>query len=221
MSETRRTVLTLALVGVLATTGCIGFLTGSESLEFDASEATVADATVEEQEYSEVRVEPLNIEREFTAAGQTRTVNVTNYLAEYSRAAEVPVLGTEQEVARFIAFSSPQVSFAGQTLNPIDDWSNEELLRRVQGSYSSLENIETDSSYTVDALGDERNVTKFSGDATFNGQSIPVYIHVTKFAHDGESKDIIAGIAIYPQRLDEDSPTEESRVKALIEGLQH
>lgn len=221
MSETRRTVLTLALVGVLATTGCIGFLTGSESLEFDASEATVADATVEEQEYSEVRVKPLNIEREFTAAGQTRTVNVTNYIAEYSRAAEVPLLGTDQEVARFIAFSSPQVSIAGQTLNPIDDWSNEELLDRVQNSYSGLQNIERVGNYSVESLGEERTVTKFSADASFNGQEVPVYVHVTKFQHDGDSEDIVAAVGIYPQRLDEDSPTEQARIQALIEGLEH
>lgn len=49
----RRTVAAAAVVAVLVTSGCIGFLTGEESLAFESEPIAVTDAALEETGYEE------------------------------------------------------------------------------------------------------------------------------------------------------------------------
>lgn len=211
--DNRRTVAALAVATLLLTSGCIGFLTGSESLSFESEPVGVTDAALEETGYTEQRTTAVAQNRTFSVAGQERTVEVTNHLAEYSRAADT--LFGDQQVSRFTAFSTPQVNIAGQgPFNPVSDLSDRELALRLQQQYDSIENVRFESNRTVSTLGTETTVSKFRADATLaSGESVEVFMHITKFKHEG---DYVIAVAVHPTQVDE-----ESNVDRLVEGLDH
>lgn len=208
----RQTIVAVALAALVATTGCLGILEGP--VEFSASQATVGDSGLDETGYEEVSVEESDVTREFSAAGQSKNVSVTNWVAMYERSVSIPGLG-DQRAAVFSAFASPEVSVVGQTFNPIDDYSNKELAELAQQQYDSLDIGESVGNRTVTVLNESADVSKFEGTATLSGgQSVDVYIHVTKVKHDG---DFVVGVAIHPQQLD----GEQAHVDTLLETLEH
>jgi len=208
-----RTLATLAVALVMATAGC-GFLLGSEPLEFTASSVTVSDSAVSETGYEETAVTTENVTQNVTVADQRRSIKVVNHLAQYERQVELPVLGGSQRAAVFLALSSPQMEVAGQTLNPIKNLEEREMLRKFQTGYEGLSVGQQVDSRSVRMLGANRTLKKFNGTATFAGSEVDVYIHAAKFKH---GSDFLAVVAIYPQELDD----EEAAVVTLSEGLEH
>ncbi len=208
----RRTAVAVAFAALIATSGCLGIL-GGDGVEVSASQATVSEDALQETGYEEVSVEESEVTREFSAAGQSRNVTVTNWVAMYERTVDVPVIG-EQRAAVFGAFASPEVSVLGQSFNPIDDYSERDLAELAQQQYDGLSVGQTASTREMTVLNESTEVTKFEGTAEISGQSVDVYIHVTKVKHDG---DHVVAVAIYPQDLD----GEQERVDALLTGLEH
>lgn len=208
----RQALIAVALAALVTTTGCLGILGGP--VEFSASKATVSDDALEQTGYQEVSVEQSEVNREFSAAGQSKNVTVTNWVAMYERTVSIPALG-EKRAAVFSAFASPEVSVVGQTFNPIADYSNRKLAKLAQEQYSSLSVGDSVGTRSVTVLNESAEVTKFEGTATLDGgQSVDVYIHVTKVKHDG---DFVVALAIYPQQLD----GEQEKVDALLANLEH
>ncbi|MGB9965855.1 DUF6517 family protein [Halobacterium hubeiense] len=208
----RRTAVAVALAALLATSGCLGVLTGG-GVEVSASQATVSEDALQETGYQEVSVDESVVTREFSAAGQSRNVTVTNWVAMYERSIDVPFLG-EQRAAVFGAFASPEVSVLGQSFNPIEDYDNRDLAGLAQQQYDGLSVGESVGTREATVLNETTEVTKFEGTADIDGQTVDVYIHVTKVKHDG---DHVVAVAIYPQALD----GEEDRVDELLAGLEH
>ncbi len=207
--------LSMGAVGALS--GCIGFLTGSEALEFSAETATVSEASLEESGYEKApdASGEQEVERTFSVAGQEREVIVTNHIQEYKRSVSLPVLG-EQELARFIVLSTPQVDIAGKTFNPVGEWTAREFVMQLQSAYDGLNDVQEEGERSVQMLGQSRTVTKFSAKAEVQGgESVDVFIHVTEPVADGE--DFVIGLAVYPQQID----GEQERVDQLISGIQH
>ncbi|WP_336002718.1 DUF6517 family protein [Halorientalis halophila] len=208
----RRILATVAVAAVMVTAGC-GFLLGNEPATFSASPATVSEQALEETSYEETNVTEQNISREVEAAGQTREVVVTNHMAQYERQVGISGLG-EQEAAAFVAFSSPQISVAGQSFNPLDDMSERDILNQFNTEHSNVQVEEQTGTRNLSILGETRSVKQFDGTTELSGQEIDVIIHATKFEH---GDDHIGAIAIYPERVD----GEEDRVVTLYEGLEH
>ena len=214
MAPRPRTLASLVLVVLLATAGCVGVLTGSEPLTFEASTVSVADDVTQSAGYEEVRVEPNAISREFEVAGQTREVEVTNHVAEYARSVDLGPLGSG-EFARFAVLSTPQVELAGRTFNPVGEMSNRELVERVQGQYEGLRNVRSAGERTQTVLGASRTVSTFTADAEVAaGQSVELLFHVSKFEHGA---DFVVVIAVHPAALDR----EADRVDTMLGGVQH
>jgi len=208
----RRTAVAVALAALIATSGCLGVL-GGDGLSFSASQATVSEDALQATGYEEVSVNESEISREFSAGGQSRNVTVTNWVAMYERSVSVPVLG-ERRAAVFGAFASPGVSILGQSFNPIVDYSERDLAQLAQQQYDGLSVGQTASTRNMTVLDESTTVTKFEGSATIGGQSVDVYVHVTKVKHDG---DHVVAVAIYPQALD----GEQEHVDELLTGLEH
>lgn len=206
----RRTLTAVALAALVALAGC-GALTGD--LSFSASPATVGDAALDDTGYEEANVSEQTVTREFSAAGQSRNVTVTNHVAMYERSVDVPVVGS-QRAAVFGAFASPEVSVLGQSFNPVEDYSDRELVALAQQQYSGLTVGDEVGTRSVSTLGDSANVTKFDGEAAIAGSTVDVYVHVTKVKHDG---DFVVAVAVYPQALD----GEQETVDDLLAGLEH
>ncbi|SEO25968.1 hypothetical protein SAMN05216388_101063 [Halorientalis persicus] len=208
----RRILAAVAVAGLMTLAGC-GFLLGTEALSFTASKATVSDASLEDTGYEETNVTDKNASREFSAAGQTREVVVTNWLAQYERQVGLEPVG-EQRAAVFVAFSSPQIEIAGQTLNPLSEMSEKDILTRFNTGYEGISVGNQTGNRNVSVLGSERSISQFDGTATLAGQEVDVVIHAGKFKH---GSDYIGVVAIYPERVD----SEEDRVVTLLNGLEH
>lgn len=213
MNKPRQTVAALTLAVLLLSSGCIGFLVGSEPAEFSASKATVSDAALSETGYDEEAVNEQSINRSFEVGGQERQVEVTNWAGQYRRSASVGPIDV-QDLAVFTVYSTPQVEVLGQTFNPVGRLSNEELVMQVQSRYDGLNDVRQVGSRNVTMLGTETKVSKFSATTTVNGMQIDVYVHITKVKHDG---DYVLALAVYPQKLD----GEQDRVDVLIQGVEH
>ncbi|WP_436923904.1 DUF6517 family protein [Halosimplex amylolyticum] len=208
----RQVLVALAVVLATVTAGC-GFLTGSEALSFSASPATASDDAQSETGYEEQAVESSTMTRNFSAAGQTRQVEVTNQQARYERAVDLGPLGS-QRAAVFVTFASPEVNVVGQTFNPISDMSTREVLRQFESQYEGLTVGDRVENRSVRALGSQRTLQKFEGTATLAGSEVDVYVHATKFQH---GEDYLVAVGIYPQQID----GEEENVVALVEGMEH
>lgn len=212
---TRRAVLSVALVGLLLTSGCIGFLTGGEALQFSSDEVAVTESAQQDTSYEQARREPDTITREFTAAGQTREVEVTNHVAEYARSVSLPVFG-DQQVARFTVLSTPKVTIAEQgPFNPVGDLNNTELVLQMQEKYEGISNVRPESERTLTVLGNETTVSKFRADATMDtGQSVEVFIHIAKAEH---GEDFVVAVGVYPTQVD----GEQENIDTLLRNIEH
>lgn len=212
MNKRRKLLATVALVALVASSGCIGFLVGDEPATFEASQATVSDAALSNTDYTEAGVEEQTINETVEASGQERTVQATNWIAQYHRSIDLGA--TEQEAAVFVVFSTPQVNVLGKSLNPVGTLDNEELLEQVQSQYDGFDDVEKVGERNTTMLGEETEVSKFATTTRMNGMEIDVYVHLTTVEH---GDDHVIALSIYPQRLD----GEEERAFTLIQSIEH
>lgn len=210
----RRSMLAgLAGAAVTATSGCLGAVTGDKPLTFESSAAHVDEATSSDTGYELSEEKAPVVKRDFSVAGQTRTVEVTNHLAVYEKAIDLGPLGSHK-AGLFAVYTTPQIDIAGQPFNPIKDMSNRELLAQFQSRYDDLTIKGQVGSTTVQSLGTQATVDKYDASATLQGTQIPIYIHVTRVKHDG---DFVLAIGAYPQRLS----GEESTILRLVKNIVH
>ncbi|MFB6140593.1 MAG: DUF6517 family protein [Halosimplex sp.] len=210
--DLRRTVAVLAVVIATVTAGC-GFLTGQNALEFGASPATASENARAETGYEETNVTASVATRNFSVAGQTRQVEVTNQRAKYERAVDLGPLGS-QRAAVFVTFASPEVKVATETFNPISDMSEREILAQFESQYDGVSVGQQVDARNVSTLGRSTRLKKFEGTATLAGTEVDVYVHAAKFKHEG---DYVVAVGIYPQRLS----SEDEHVATLVRGLEH
>lgn len=209
----RRTVAILAVALTMTSAGC-GFLLGNEALSFSSDPVTVADQTVSNTGYEETNVTAENATRNFSAAGETRTVRVVNHLAQYERQVQLSTIGESQPAAVVVVLSSPEIDVAGQTLNPISGLDERQILDKFSSSYEGLTVGQRVDNRTVQSLDGERTLSKFEGTATLAGTEQDVYVHVTKYKHES---DFVTAVAIYPQSLE----GEEDTVVTLLNNFEH
>ncbi|SFR69175.1 DUF6517 family protein [Halogeometricum limi] len=212
MTSRRTVVAGLATTALTATTGCIGFLTGQEALTFAAEPAAVEASAAENAGYSSDGPRTESVERSFTVAGQERQVVAENEINTYEKSLDLGFF--EAKLGVFTVISTPAVEIAGQTLNPIGDYSNQQLVNLVQSQYEGLSDVREVSTQTITAQGTQTEVTKYAAKATVSGQQVDVYIHVTKY-RDGE--DFIVAVGVYPQQLG----GEEENVLSMMRAIQH
>ena len=209
---TRRSLLAASVPTLLAATAGCSAILGSGT-EFSSATATVPTNARAGTGYEEAAIEDVVVERTFSAAGQERTVSVTNRAARYERRVDLPVLPS-QRAAVFVAFTSPKIDLFGKTFNPIGKMSNRELLELVQERYSGLSVGDRAGTQEATMLGQSTTVEKYHGSGTLAGASVSVLIHVARVEHEG---DYVLAMAIYPDQLGEEDDT----VLELVEGIQH
>ncbi|MFC6825348.1 DUF6517 family protein [Halopelagius fulvigenes] len=209
----RRTVAVLLAVAMLvSTSGCVGVLTGEKPLTVSADPAVVEESVASNAGYTSNGTRTVEVNRTFSVAGQERTVVAENKMTTYEKSLDLAVV--EAKVGVFTVVSTPAVEVAGQTLNPIGDYSNARLVELVQNRYSGLSDVREVSSRTITVQGTETEVTKFAGKANVRGRQVDVYVHVTKY-RDGD--DFVVAIGIYPQPLN----GEQQNVLSMMRAIQH
>ncbi|WP_132059854.1 DUF6517 family protein [Halorussus amylolyticus] len=208
----RRVVAGALLAAMVVVSGCTGILSGS--VTFSASEATVSDDALESTGYEHNRTDEMTVNETFSVAGQSRDVEVTNWISEYHRSVGIDGLA-EQRVAVFTTFSSPKVSVLGQSFNPLAEYDNRELAEQFTTQLNAVNDLQEVGSRNVTMLGSSTEVTKFEATVTTAaGLQFDAYVHVTKVEH---GDDHVAAIGVYPQQL----PDEQETVNELIRGVEH
>ncbi len=205
----------IALLALLvATAGCVGVITGNEPLVLTADPVSVSQSAQDEAGYEgSVATQILN--EQVSAAGQTREVEVTNHIAEYSREVDAGALGSG-EYARFVVVSTPAVEVLGQTFNPVGSMSAQDLVEQFQGQYEALQNVQPAGQRQATMFGEAQTVEMFSGEAEVggSGQTVDVTINVVKLRHGA---DFLVVVGVYPTLLD----GEEGRFDTMLAGVQH
>lgn len=215
MTLSVRTLSSLLVAALLVTSGCLGVLTGAEPLEVEAAPVAVSSAAQADAGYEEVRREAVPLSREFSAGGESREVQVTNYLAEYSRSISIGPIGTG-EFGRFVVLSTPAVEVLGRTFNPVGDMSNRDLAEEVQSQYDGLDNLQPAGERQATVLGTGTTVSTFTADGRIEGtgQSVELLIHIAKVRHED---DFVVIVAVHPSLV----PGEADRVDAMLTGIRH
>lgn len=200
--------------GLAATAGCLGVLTGSEPAEFSASTATVPAATLDGTGYEEYSVGPVEVERTFEVAGQSRTVVVTNQLAEYDKG--VAVAGGRYRAATFAVLSTPAVEVLGRTFNPVADLGATDLARRTLGRYEGISDVRRLDSGTATMLGTETTVGVFEADARVaDGVTLTIRAHVAEAVRAGA--DFVVALGAFPALLS----GEADAVRTMMGAVEH
>jgi hypothetical protein len=197
----------IAAVGV---SGCLGVV-GLD--EHEASPAGVDPAVREETGYEQVDVEEIVVERSFEIAGITEEITVRNYLTEHEKGIDLGPIGTVQAGA-FMVLTSPQISIAGRELNPIADMSSEELVGMIEADYDAISDVEHVSDEETTVLERETIESLFEGEASFNGATVDINVHITESVET--TNDHLVTIGVYPkpvQRIEADN------IDALQNGI--
>lgn len=223
-TSSRRALLALGAGTItVGTAGCIDQIpfVGDQPLEFDASPASIPDATLTETGYEEDAIEESVIEETFEAAGQTQDVIVTNWQSEYDKEIDLgQFLPTDETVRAAVVtiLTTPQVSVLGETFNPVADMDNEELAMMVQDQFEGLDELEHIEDVTAPVAGTSTTVGEFEGEATLVevGIAVDLRLHVAEPVESGD--DFIIAVGGYPVELHEQ---ERPHVFSMFEAVEH
>lgn len=216
MTHSRRTVLAAGASGALAlAAGCLDFARGEGPLELESERVAPTDAALAETGYEEEQSQEELIE-ETVDVGVERDVRASVWISIYAK--ELEVGGLEHEGAFFGAISVPDFTALDQSVNPIANMDDEELLEEfleeLEGDHEEIGEVSYKESTTLGILGDERDVTVFEGEAEFRGEPIEVEIELSTFDHED---DLIVLVGSYPTFV----TGESENIRTLMESVEH
>jgi hypothetical protein len=111
--------------------------------------------------------------------------------------------------------STPGFEIAGQTMSPVEDWSNRKVAEQIQQQYENLEVGKELDRQSVATLSTTMALSTFEGAATFQGdRGMDVYLHVGTVEHQS---DFVFVVGVHPQKL----PDEGETVRQLVRNLTH
>lgn len=217
--QSRRTFLARAgaAVGAAGLTSLAGCAALEGDIEFGASAATVPQATLDQTGYQKHRTTQPVEEREFTAAGQSKTVKVTNIITEYDKAIDLSLLGLGRyQAAVFATLATPKVEVLGKTFNPVGEMSTDDLANLIQERYDSISLGAKDSEWDATIAGQTTTVARYPASANLiaAGMKVNLWLHLSEAVEAGE--DFVVTFGAYPQRLDE-----ADEMDALTAAVQH
>lgn len=190
--------------------GCLGVV-GMD--EHEAEPAGVDPTVREETGYQEVGIDEIVVEETFEFAGISEEIRVTNYLTEHEKGIDLGPIGTVQAAA-FVVLTSPQISIAGQELNPIAEMSSEELIDLLEADFEDISDAEHVSDEERTVLDQETTESLFEAEAAVDGVTFDVNIHITESVQT--ENDHLVAVGVYPQQV---QAIESDNVAALLDGI--
>jgi hypothetical protein len=170
----------------------------------------VSESAQETAQYDLVGVEFQEINRTVEVLGQERRIVATNHVATYERDLGVT---TADAVGNVVIVSTPEMSVAGQSVNPVGSMGPESVLRTL-GAGQGVSDLSAQGNRTVTVLGEDATVTVFGGTTTIAGQEVDVTAHFLRVAHEG---DYVIGLAVHPAVMSPD----QAGVDAMFAGIEH
>lgn len=208
--DSTRTVGVLALVVVVATSGCIGFVTGEEALVYEANEASVSEDALSTTGYEQTLSEELVVNRTVS----DRRVEVRNHYARYEKYDDI----AEETTGVLAVVSTHRVDVFGHTTNPYANMSYAGILANVTADYDTAFGDLGDARFveneSATVLGENARVGVFATNTTFGGEQVEIRLYVTRVQH---GDDVVLAIGGHPTKL----PAGEQELIAMLEGIEH
>ncbi|MFD1587620.1 DUF6517 family protein [Halorientalis brevis] len=216
------------LITLLALSGCVGFITG-ESLVFEASPAAVSNSSAAESGFTLQQYNETNLNQTVAVFGVEREISLSFHQAIYAK--RLPGNLTREDVDRSTLSKEPQPNQSlqptvvtvvsvpdaqvfGQSVNPLVQLPNDELVERFGGgSDGSVSNLEQESERSVQMLGSEPTLTVFNGTTQSENGQMASRISVVKTAHEG---DVVVLISVQPQ-----DNADDDALDAFIADMEH
>lgn len=206
----------IGTAGIASMAGCLGLAGLNEHV---ATPIGVDEETRAETGYEMTSVEEIGIEESVNFVLWSETVTVKNYVTEHEKSVSVGPI-TNQRAAVFMVISTPQVSVAGQEVNPIAEKSTADIVELAADNYDDLD-VDTDSreDEELEILGQSTIESTFTAQATFSAtgvDSVPldVNVHVTEAVETDD--DLVVPIGVYPREL---AGTERPNIRDLLAAV--
>jgi hypothetical protein len=222
MSALRPVGAILAVMALLATAGCIGFVLGEEPLVYEANNATVpAD---QRAGFDLVDEQSLDQNRTINRSGINRTVSVTSYAGVYVKNETINT--DEQRLASLAVVSTPVVDVFERPLNPIGNMTEEEMLeflseRTNQSEFADTEEIERvppeavgPRTQDVTVLGTETDIAVFRVTQEVEGRTVELRLYVTRVRHGDDYVLLFGGHSML-------HPAEGYAIVDLMRAVEH
>ncbi|ELZ91672.1 hypothetical protein C440_15199 [Haloferax mucosum ATCC BAA-1512] len=216
---------TLAVVLVVVFAGCLGGGT-----TFSADPATIPPTAYESHGYVYGNSTVIPLSYEVGVGPATRTVGVETWVSGYSKTT------ADGDISALAVVSSPDATVAGQSVNPLSNVGNRELVRtgldlladaQALGNVSEVNGVREVGARNVTMLGAETELVTYAGtvevepgEMTVDGEPLAsdggtadVRIHVATVEHES---DIVVVIAVHGAGMDE-----TDAVAALAAAVEH
>lgn len=228
----KRVLALSGLVVLVASSGCLGIITG-EPLVFESSPAAVSNSSAAEAGFTLQQYNETKISESVEVMGTEREVRISLHQAVYSE--QIPenltaiegretnesmpsnesALNESLKPSVVTIVSVPDAQFFGQSVNPLVRLPNDELVKRFGGnSEGGLENLEQEGERSVQLVGSETELTVFNGTIESENGSTDALISVAKTAHDG---DVVIVVAVQPGG----STNDTEKIDGFIEEIEH
>jgi hypothetical protein len=208
--DSARTVGVLALVVVVATSGCIGFVTGEEALVYEANEASVNEDATTATGYERTLNEEIVVNRTVS----DRRIEVHNQYARYEKYDDI----AEETTGVLAVVSTHRVDVFGHTTNPYANMSYAGILANLTADYDTefgdLGDARFVENKSATVLGTDARVGVFATNTTFGGEAVEIKLYVTRVMH---GDDVVLAIGGHPTKL----PAGEQELIAMLEGIEH
>lgn len=218
-----RLAVALAVVVVLA--GCLGGTT-----TISASPATIPASAYESHGYVHGNSTVLPLSYDAGVGPASRSVGVETWVSGYSKTT------ADDDITALAVVSSPNRRVAGQSVNPLANLGNRELVgtglelltdAQALGNIPEVNGLREVASRDVTILGEETELVTYAGTvvfepgtATIDGESVAhgggsaaVRIHVATVEHDG---DVVVVFAVHGADVDE-----TDAIVALAGAVEH
>lgn len=210
--DRRRALAVLGTIGIGGVAGCLG----EDGIQGVAKPAVIPDAAA--HGYDEDGPEEIKFDETIEVGGIEQDVNIRTYSAAYA--------SSDDESMLFL-FSTPDISVAGFSVNPLARLSGADLIARVideglgaADTDGGIRDIESEDEREVTVLGDERAVQVFS--AVFEAEGaeqagedgeIPIKLYVLSVTHQ---EDVILSVGFHPETVDA-----SDNILSLMEHIEH
>lgn len=215
------------LVTLVALSGCVGFLTG-EALVFEASPAVAPNGSAAESGFTLQQYNETQFNETVAVFGTEREIRLSFHQAIYvnrlpsnlsAEGMNETLLSNESQLNRSLkptaatVVSVPDAQFFGQSVNPLVQLPNDELIKRFGGgSGEGVTNLEQASERSVQLLGSNATLTVFNGTVQNENGSSSSRVSVVKTAHEG---DVVVVVAVQPQDESDDD------LDAFVADIEH
>lgn len=211
MELTRRAFGTGTVAGLIGSAGCLGFVRGDETLEYEAVGAHPSTGALSETGYRHRNTERQPMNESIDIGDQRREVELKNVAVECDKDVNLGALGTVR-AATFVAFATPQFDLLGRTFHPGDRISPRRIATELGSNYDELSIGKEIDEWELSVFDETVDVSTFEGRAALSGTEIDVYAHIGSASTDD---DLVIFIGAHPRELND----ERENVAILTESL--